>query len=111
MYLFMNEKAGRIIDEYLTCTLDYEEDMAEWQDDELALHREVEYIANHGPAAVVPESIAKGLADLWDEWKVDLAKAVYLEAVDLYKGKDLPGFKASLKSALFGSMAGLGEGE
>ena len=107
MYYFMNLEAGMIIDGYLSCFYDPEEDLSDWQDEELALHREVAYIASHGPSAVIPRWIAKKLTDLDDEWQPNFAKAIYLEAVYLYKGGDLPKFKASLKIALFDLIAGL----
>ena len=55
----------------------------------------------------LPKLIERGLADGRDEgWHEDLAKAVFLEAAEIYVGENLMEFKDALRKALSDLMVG-----
>ena len=108
MYYFVNGRAAEIIEDYIASE-GFGYFTEEFMELEGELHSAIEELARgfesagRGSSAKikVPRLIERGLADDRNEgWREDLAKAVLLEAVEIYVGENRIEFKGALRKAL-----------
>ena len=108
MYYFVNGRSAEIIEDYIASE-GFGYFTEEFMELEGELHSAIEELARgfkrvgRGSSARIklPKLIERGLADDRNEgWREDLAKAVLLEAVEIYVGENRIEFKDALRKAL-----------
>lgn len=114
MYYFLNGRSAEIIEDYIASE-GFGYFTEEFMELEGELHSAIEELARgfesagRGSSAKikVPKLIERELADdRNDGWRDDLAKAVFLEAAEIYAGENLVEFKDALRKALSDLMVG-----